>query len=288
MLNADSRTLNSESDVHSSAAPPTSPSAAALSCTAWTRCTICSIGVPGSARLISLTRKLDSSARPRRPSSDSDRNVSGTNESSAKYAIIAAKWGPRSAKNLRPRSRRLTRTGRNMLYLPDGRRASTRRSHGDLVADPGRGRLRRAGRGRRGDARGGPGERARRGRRPSAPARSGPEGRLGRAPDPARGRDGRGERLRRRRWPDADRGDDRTRPHGRARVLRPEERAALDRSEAGGAQADAEEAGRSEEDHRCEEEDRPAQEEDRCDVASRRSSASRAECSPGQDRAAGV
>jgi hypothetical protein len=84
MLNADSSTLKSDKDVHRSAAPPTMPSVAALSCTACTSLTIWSIGVPGSARLISLTRKLDSSARPARPSSDSERNVSGTNDSRAK------------------------------------------------------------------------------------------------------------------------------------------------------------------------------------------------------------
>src|SRR5213075_1202972 len=72
MLKADSSTLNSESDVHRSAAAPTIPSVVALSCTAWTRLTIWSIGVPGNACLISRTRKLDSSARPASPRSESE------------------------------------------------------------------------------------------------------------------------------------------------------------------------------------------------------------------------
>src|SRR5215213_91460 len=109
MLKADSSTLKSESDVHSSAAPPTRPSAAALSCTVCTRLTIWSMGVPGSVFLISLTRNELSSARPVSPSSARDRNVNGTNESSAKYAIIAARCVPRSAKNFDQRSRLRTR-----------------------------------------------------------------------------------------------------------------------------------------------------------------------------------
>jgi hypothetical protein len=40
--------------------------------------------------------------------------VSGTNDSSAKYAIIAARCVPRSAKNFPTRSRRRTRTGRTL------------------------------------------------------------------------------------------------------------------------------------------------------------------------------
>ena len=48
-----------------------------------------------------LDRKSEASARCTSPSSDSARNVSGTNESSAKYATIAARWGPRSAIELR-------------------------------------------------------------------------------------------------------------------------------------------------------------------------------------------
>jgi hypothetical protein len=114
MLKADSSTLKSESEVQISAARPMMPSAAALSCTVWTSETIRSIGVPGSVCLISLTRKDDSSARPVSPSSDRAMNVSGTNDSSAKYAIIAARCVPRSAKNFRHRSRLRTRTGRTL------------------------------------------------------------------------------------------------------------------------------------------------------------------------------
>jgi len=84
MLSADSSTLKSESEVQSNATPPTIPSVAALSWTAWTRLTIWSIGVPGSVFLISLTRNDDSSARPVRPRSARERKVSGTKERSAK------------------------------------------------------------------------------------------------------------------------------------------------------------------------------------------------------------
>ena len=99
MLKADSSALKSDSDVQSRNAPPTIPSDHALSWTVRTSRTMSSIGVSGSACLISTTRKLDSSARPTSPSSERARNVSGTNESSAKYAIIAARCVPRSAKN---------------------------------------------------------------------------------------------------------------------------------------------------------------------------------------------
>jgi hypothetical protein len=113
-LKADSSALKSESDVQSSAAAPTMPSVAALSCTLWTRSTMRSIGVPGSACLISFTRKLDSSARPVKPRKERARNVSGTKASSAKYAIIAARCVPRSAKNFRQSSRLRTRTSRSI------------------------------------------------------------------------------------------------------------------------------------------------------------------------------
>src|SRR5919204_2973982 len=99
MLNADSSTLKSESDVHSSAAPPTTPRAAACFCTARMVWTMLSIELPGKARFSSVTRKVDSSGRPASASSDTVRNSSGTNDNSAKYAIIAARCGPRSPKN---------------------------------------------------------------------------------------------------------------------------------------------------------------------------------------------
>ena len=56
MLNADSSTLNSDSDVQSSAAPPMIPSAVAcfwISSTVWTMLVI---EVPGNARFSSVTR----------------------------------------------------------------------------------------------------------------------------------------------------------------------------------------------------------------------------------------
>src|SRR4051812_21996767 len=110
MLKADSSALKSERDDQSSRTPPAIPSTAALSCTRWTSETIPEIELPGNARPISLTRKSEASARCTRPSSDSDRNVSGTNERRAKYATIAARWVPRSAKNLAGRARLRWRT----------------------------------------------------------------------------------------------------------------------------------------------------------------------------------
>src|SRR5712691_1012217 len=108
MLNADSSTLKSDSAVQSRNAPPTMPSVAALSCTSRTSVTMSPTGASGNACLSSVTRKLDSSARPARPSSASARNVSGTKERSAKYAIIAARCVPRSAKNFANRARFLS------------------------------------------------------------------------------------------------------------------------------------------------------------------------------------
>src|SRR5919201_299450 len=117
MLKADSRTLKNESDVQSSAAPPMMPRVAAFRRTEFTRVTILTIGTPGSACRIWRTRNVDSSARPVRPRSDNARNVSGTNESSAKYATIAARCVPRSAKNFCTRVRFRTRTGRSMACV---------------------------------------------------------------------------------------------------------------------------------------------------------------------------
>src|SRR6476619_1495310 len=116
MLNADSSTLKSESDAQRRARPPMIPRVAALSCTLWTRSMMRSIGVPGSVFLISRTRKDDSSALPVRPSNESDRKVRGTKERRAKYAIIAARCGPRSAKNFCRRSLRRTRMPREYPY----------------------------------------------------------------------------------------------------------------------------------------------------------------------------
>src|SRR4029453_18782779 len=88
MLNADSSALNRDSDDQSSRMPPAIPSTAALSCTRWTSETIPDTELPGKARPSSSTRKSDASARCTRPSSESERNVKGTKESSAKYATI--------------------------------------------------------------------------------------------------------------------------------------------------------------------------------------------------------
>src|SRR5919204_1675430 len=117
MLKADSSTLKNESAVQRKNVPPMIPSVAALWRTEFTRFTIRLIGTPGSACLIWRTRKVDSSARPVSPSSESARKVSGTNESSAKYATIAAKCVPRSAKNFCTRVRFRTRTERSMACV---------------------------------------------------------------------------------------------------------------------------------------------------------------------------
>ena len=47
-----------------------------------------------------VTRELDSSTRPKRPSNARARKTSGTIEASAKYATIAARCVPRTAKNV--------------------------------------------------------------------------------------------------------------------------------------------------------------------------------------------
>jgi hypothetical protein len=110
MLNADSSALKSESDDQSSPIPPMIPSVAALSWTRWTSERMLLSELPGKARFNSRTRKSDASARCASPSSDSERKTSGTNESSAKYATIAARWVPRSAKNFATRARLRRRT----------------------------------------------------------------------------------------------------------------------------------------------------------------------------------
>ena len=68
-LKADSSTLNSESDPHKTNTPPTIPSAVALSWICSTTRTMLSTDVSGNVLFSSVTRKLDSSARPKRPSS---------------------------------------------------------------------------------------------------------------------------------------------------------------------------------------------------------------------------
>ena len=91
MFMADSSTLKSESEAQMSAAPPTIPSVVACCRIASTACTMLATELFGNARFSSWTRKLASSGRPESPSNDTIRNRRGTNESSAKYAIIAAR-----------------------------------------------------------------------------------------------------------------------------------------------------------------------------------------------------
>src|SRR4029079_12367754 len=105
MLNADSSTLKSESDVHPTKTAPITPSVAALSWIERTTLRIPSTELDGNALFSSVTRKLDSSARPPSPTRARARKRSGTKERSAKYAIIAARCVPRSAKNLLKTSR---------------------------------------------------------------------------------------------------------------------------------------------------------------------------------------
>src|SRR5215471_3409863 len=118
MLSADSSALKSESDDQSRPTAPMIPSAAALSCTWWTSLTMLSSEVPGKACFSSRTRKPDASARCARPRSESARKTSGTNDSSAKYATIAARWVPRSAKNLSTSWRSPMRTDQSLHLGP--------------------------------------------------------------------------------------------------------------------------------------------------------------------------
>src|SRR4026208_642480 len=142
MLNADSSTLKSESEVQPTNRAPITPSVAALSCTERTTLRMPSTELDGNALFSSVTRKLDSSARPAKPSRARARKRSGTKESSAKYAIIAARCVPRSAKNFEKVSRICT----VLASGADGRRASAHRSDRDLVADRGGGGPGRGGR----------------------------------------------------------------------------------------------------------------------------------------------
>src|SRR5216683_188371 len=100
MLNALSRTLKNESDDQSRNAPPTIPRVAAFAWIPRRARRIESTDVLGNVFDSKRTKNEPSSAWCTRPRSASARNRSGTNERSAKYAIIAARWVPRSAKNL--------------------------------------------------------------------------------------------------------------------------------------------------------------------------------------------
>src|SRR6478672_6380469 len=119
MLNALSSTLKNESDDQSRNAPPTMPSAVAFDWIPRTARRIESSDVLGNVFERWRTKNDPSSAWCKSPSSASERKSSGTNERSAKYAIIAARWVPRSAKNLL--TTRLT--GGSMLAAVDAAQA---------------------------------------------------------------------------------------------------------------------------------------------------------------------
>ena len=99
MLNADSSAEKSDSELQSNATPPTRVSAAAFRWTASTTSTIDSTDWLGKTSSRYETSALEESAWSRKPSTESARKMSGTNEASAKYATIAARCVPRSPKN---------------------------------------------------------------------------------------------------------------------------------------------------------------------------------------------
>src|SRR5574338_1414190 len=98
MLNADSSAESSEIELQRRAIPPTIDNVAAFRCTSATTFTIDSTDCPGKTSSRYDTRELEASAWSRRPSRESAREISGTNDARAKYATIAARWVPRSAK----------------------------------------------------------------------------------------------------------------------------------------------------------------------------------------------
>src|SRR6476620_6754286 len=138
MLNALSSTLKNDSDDQSRNAPPTMPSVVAFAWIPRTARKIESSDVLGNVFESSRTKNEPSSAWLTSPSSASARKSSGTNERSAKYAIIAARWVPRSAKNLL----RTRLTGRQYARR-HGRGPGDCGSDGDLAAGPRRRRNRR-------------------------------------------------------------------------------------------------------------------------------------------------
>src|SRR5581483_10890818 len=163
MLNALSSTLKNESDDQSRNAPPTMPSAAAFAWIARTARRIESSDVLGNVRESSRTKNEPSSAWCTRPRSASDKRSSGTNERSAKYAIIAARCVPRSAKNLR-----ITRPTARQYARRHGRVPGDRRPDRDLPAGAPRRRARLGRVGLRLESRNGDAGRAARGRRAQA------------------------------------------------------------------------------------------------------------------------
>src|SRR3954451_15019020 len=129
MLKALSSTLKNDSDDQSRNAPPTIPSAVAFSWIPRTARRIESSDVFGNVFESWRTKNDPSSAWCTRPRSASERKSNGTKERSAKYAIIAARWVPRSAKNLL----RTRLTGRQYARRR-GCSPGDRRSDGDLAA----------------------------------------------------------------------------------------------------------------------------------------------------------
>src|SRR5947207_14987197 len=162
MLKALSSTEKSERDDQARNATPRMPRAVACSRIARTARSSESSDVLGKARCSSRMKNEPEFAWPAVLRTASERKSSGTNESSAKYAIIAARCVPRSAKNLRAIARIKPQ------YAPEhGRGPGAGGSHRDLI--PGRARCgarRRGGCGRDDDRRRG----ARRALRPGRDA----------------------------------------------------------------------------------------------------------------------
>src|SRR5215831_9456058 len=119
MLNALSSTEKSESDDHARNATPKMPSAVAFSRIARTARSRESRDVLGKVRWSSRTKNEPEFAWPAVLRTASERKSNGTNESSAKYAIIAARCVPRSAKNLRA----IARISSSMLRRMDAAQA---------------------------------------------------------------------------------------------------------------------------------------------------------------------
>src|SRR5690242_14573409 len=124
MLNALSSTLKNDNDDQSRKPPPTIPRAAAFAWMPRTARRIESSDVLGNVLESSRTKNEFSSAWCTSPSNASARKRSGTKERRAKYAIIAARWVPRSAKNLlMTRLTGLASLRGSMLGLMDAARA---------------------------------------------------------------------------------------------------------------------------------------------------------------------
>src|SRR2546423_3599248 len=230
MLKALSSTEKSERDDQARNATPRMPSAVAFARIARAARSSESSDVLGKARCSSRMKNEPEFAWPAVLRTASERKSSGTNESSAKYAIIAARCVPRSAKNLRAIARI-----KQQYAPPHGCSPGPRRPDRDLVAGRSRRDRRRGGHGARDD------DRRRRPRGTLRPG-CGDDARGGREPPPdagaaralaARGGDARGQRLRRstreRLRPADHRRYDAARSDGRARLLRPEALPALDR-----------------------------------------------------------